>query len=269
LAPCAELPDARTTTCRGISCLGLPRVVLAALVMLALLPFRAFGQAAPPAPPPPTFQGSAQFSFLNTHGNASSQSLGTGGDLVWRPTPWEYKSKVDFAQNDADGVLNARSLSATFRASRPLRPRVSGYGQYDFLRDLFAGVEQRHVVEGGLSYLAVDHQPHRLELDTGLGYIHESRLDSTLNSASLSLGAAYQWTLSSTASVTYDPRFLIPFADTGAWKFDQKVSIAASLTKVFSIKVSHTVRYSARPPAGFKTTDTIMAVSLVAKLERP
>jgi hypothetical protein len=38
---------------------------------------------------------------------------------------------------------------------------------------------------------------------------------------------------------------------------------------VLSLKVSHTVRYSAEPPFGFDTTDTIMAVSLVAKVRRP
>jgi hypothetical protein len=32
---------------------------------------------------------------------------------------------------------------------------------------------------------------------------------------------------------------------------------------------SHTLRYSAAPPEGFEKTDTIMAVSLVAKVQRP
>ena len=30
----------------------------------------------------------AQVTFLDTSGNASSQSLGAGGTLVWRPDPW-------------------------------------------------------------------------------------------------------------------------------------------------------------------------------------
>jgi hypothetical protein len=35
------------------------------------------------------------------------------------------------------------------------------------------------------------------------------------------------------------------------------------------LKVSHILRYSAEPPVGFDKTDTIMAISLVAKVRRP
>jgi putative salt-induced outer membrane protein len=244
------------------------------LVVLAVLlgASPAFAQApAPAAPPepPPRLEASAQFTFLDTSGNSSSQSLGAGGDVVWRPDPWIYTAKAIFAQAEDDGVLSARSFAGLFRASRKLNERLSMYGQYDFLRDVFAGVEQRHIIEGGVSYLAVDSAPHRLRLDAGLGYLHEEHPDDDLDSATLSLGAGYRLEISPTSEFTYEPRYLLPFADTGDWKFDQDVALKVGLNSFLSLKVSHTLRYAAEPPEGFDKTDRILAVSIVAKVKRP
>jgi putative salt-induced outer membrane protein YdiY len=242
------------------------------LIFLSLLVHAQLASAQTPAPPPeppPRLDASAQFTFLDTRGNSDTQSLGAGTDIVWRPDPWTYTAKALFAQSESEDELTARSLAALFRAARSLNPRVSIYGQYDFLRDVFAGVEQRHVVEGGLSYLAVDKEPHRLRFDAGLGYLYERRPDDHLDSVTLSLGAGYRWAISPTSELTYDPRYLLTLARAGAWKFDQKIALAVALNSIFSLKVSHTLRYSAEPPEGFDTTDTIMAVSFVAKVKRP
>jgi|GEM_PF-2872635 len=229
---------------------------------------QAAAATAAPSQPPPRFEASAQFTFLETGGNASAQSLGAGGDFAWRPDPWEYTGKLIFAQNESDDELNARSVAGLFRAARKIDERWAVFGQYDFLRDVFAGVEQRHVAEGGLSYLAVNAQPHRLRLDAALGYLHERRPDDTFDSATLSLGAAYRLAISTASEFTYDPRFLLTLADAGAWKFDQTAALAMALNSFLSVKLSHTLRYSAEPPAGFDSTDTITAVSLVAKVRR-
>ena len=81
----------------------------------------------------------------------------------------------DNAQNESDDELNARSVAGLFRAARKIDERLAVFGQYDFLRDVFAGVEQRHVVEGGLSYLAVNVQPHRLRLDATAEFLRNPK----------------------------------------------------------------------------------------------
>jgi putative salt-induced outer membrane protein len=247
--------------------------VLAALALVLIHGQLAFGQApaaqAPPPEPPPRVEATAQFGFLDTRGNTSTQSIGAGGEFAWRPDPWTYSGKLTFAQAESEDQLTARSFAALFRAARALNPRLSVYGQYDFLRDVFAGVEQRHVIEGGIAYLAVDAEPHRLRFDAGLGYLHEEGPDENLNTATLTFAAPYRFTISPTSQFAYVPRLLLPLSDTGAWKFDQDISLTVAINTLLSLKVSHTLRYSADPPQGFEKTDTIMAVSLVAKIKRP
>jgi putative salt-induced outer membrane protein YdiY len=227
-------------------------------------------QPAPPEPPP-RFEGTAQFAFVATRGNAPAQSLGAGGEFAWRPDPWVHAGKFVFAQNESEDELKARSFAALFRTARKYSERTALYAQYDFLRDVFAGVEQRHVIEGGVSYLAIDRAPQQLRLDAGLGYLYEHRPepDDHFDSATLSLGAGYKLDLSSTSQLTYGPRFLLTLADIDAWRFDQDAALSLAINTLLSLKVSHTLRYSAEPPEGFETTDTIMAVSLVAKMKRP
>jgi putative salt-induced outer membrane protein YdiY len=229
----------------------------------------ALGQT-PPAPqePPPRVEASAQFALLDTSGNTSAQSLGAGGDWTWRPDPWQHAAKATFAQSEADDILNARSFAALYRTSRAMTQYLSIYGQYDFLHDVFAGVDQRHVIEGGVSYLAVEYAPHTLRVDVGLGYLNEQGPDRSLNSSTLSAGVAYKLAISQTSEFTYEPRFVLPIGETGAWKFGQDTSLVVAINSMFSLKLTHTVRYSAAPPAGFKTTDTILGVSFVAKVRR-
>ena len=247
----------------------MPVLVRLAVVLVLAYPSGVLAQPPAPPEPPPRLEASSQFAFLDTRGNASSQSLGAGGELIWRPDPWTYTAKAIFAQTESDGELSARSMASLFRAARSINPRLSAYGQYDYLRDVFAGVQQRHVTEGGLSYLPVLGPPHRLRLDAGLGYLYEDRPDSHFDSASLSLGAGYKLTISPTSELTYDPRFLLTLADADAWRFDQLAALTVAMNSLLSLKLAHTVRYSAEPPAGFETTDTIMSISLVAKVRRP
>ena len=93
--------------------------------------------------------------------------------------------------------------------------------------------------------------------------------DAHFDSITLSLAAAYRFAISETSEFTYEPRFLLPVADVSGWKFDQNAALTAALNSIFSLKLAHTIRYSAEPPIGFDTTDTIMSVSLVAKVRRP
>jgi len=243
---------------------------LAFIVPLLVHSALALAQApATPPEPPPRLEGSAQFSFVDTSGNTSTRTLGAGGDLTVRPDPWIYKAKTLFAQSVDDGDLTARSLSALFRASRMLNPRWALYGQYDFLHDAFAGVDGRHVVEGGASFLAVDKAPHRLRFDMGVGYLHEARPDETLNSTTLSAGLGYRLAISATSEFTYEPRFLLPLNDTGAWKFDHDVALAVAMNSILSLKIAQTLHYAADPARGFEPTDSILTFSLVAKVRRP
>ena len=83
---------------------------------------RAFAQApaAPAAPPepPPRLEASGQFSFLDTRGNADTQSLGAGGEMAYRPAPMTYRARIAFAQTERLMETSARDRSPDSSARR-------------------------------------------------------------------------------------------------------------------------------------------------------
>jgi len=224
----------------------------------------------PPNEPPPRLEATAQAAFLATTGNASTSTLGLGGEIIARPAPWMYRAKFAFAETSDHDELKARSTVALLRADRILAPRLSVFGQYDYLRDIFAAIEDRQTVQGGLAFRVVDTAPHRLVLDAGVGYEHEGRLNAAdSNSAVAESGLAYRWAISPTSELVEEFRASLPFAYTARWKIDQSIALTAAINNLFSLKVSNTVRFVNEPVPGFESTDTISTVALVMKLRRP
>jgi putative salt-induced outer membrane protein YdiY len=53
------------------------------------------------------------------------------------------------------------------------------------------------------------------------------------------------------------------------WAQQPAAALNVALNLILSLKLSHILHYSAEPPIGFDSTDSITAVSLVAKILGP
>ncbi|MBP1606755.1 MAG: putative salt-induced outer membrane protein YdiY [Acidobacteria bacterium] len=221
---------------------------------------------APPPPPPPRFEGNAEVSFVSTTGNTETSSFGIGGNVIYRPDLWVFRWGAGFVRNETDEVVSAESLAFLFRADRTFTDRLTGFGEYDYYRNEFSGIEQRHTLSGGLSYLLLGDDRQKLRADAGLGYTNEQRTTGDDISTALALtGVSYTLKISETAEFTDDLRFDWLFDSADNWRFGNIAAITAKLTDLFSLKLSNTWRYANLPPPGFEATDTITSVALVAK----
>lgn len=246
----------------AVVAVGLPVVAMAQAPAPAALP----PVKAPADAPPPFREGAIDFSFIAATGNSDSQTLGLNGDLILRPEGWEIRNRAGFLRARTDDELTAAAFFYTFRAARKVTPRLSIYGQYDYLRDTFAGIEYRNVVTGGIDYLLVDRAPHRLSVFAGFGYLNEQRtVGEDIATAVLDAGWAYKLKFSESAEFTDDFRYDQSLSDGNDWRLGHTAAVAAKLTTLFSLKVSHNIRFVNDPPPGFEKTDTITAVALVAK----
>jgi putative salt-induced outer membrane protein len=240
-------------------------VTFVALIAFSLLPRVALAQTTPP-PPPPEREGSAEFAFVGTTGNSSTQTIGLGGEFIYRPAPWESKIKVSYVRNEAEDQLRAQAFVLTLRAQRPIQPRLAGYGQYGYQRDRFAGILNRNAAEVGLAYTLLQETPHKLIVDAGLGYANEERLlGNNLSTATLGGGALYTLKISDTSELTEDGHLVFSLAQGSDWRYANAVALTAKISTKLSLKLSNTIRYLNAPVVGFKNTDAVTAVALVAK----
>ncbi len=235
-----------------------------AIGVLSGLPAQARAQA--PAAPPPVREGSAEFAFVGTTGNSSTQTIGLGGEFIYRPSPWETRIKAAYVRNEVEDEVRAQAIVLTARVQRRIKPRLSGFGQYGYQRDRFAGITARNTVETGLAYAWIETAPNTLIVDGGVGYANERRLTGdNLSTAIAGAGGIYTLRLSATSALTEDGHFVFSLSESDDWRYQNVVALTASLTTLLSLKVSNTIRYVHQPVFGFEETDVLTAIALVAK----
>ena len=248
-------------------------VFVLALLSSLTLPAAAAAQAQapqPPPPPPPRLEGTAELAFVGTTGNASTNTLSVGGELIGRPTRWVLITRANMIRHESEDLLTAESLLFGFRAERFITNRLSAFVEYAFFQDEFAGVDSRNAVTGGLAFKIFEDAVHSLVADAGLGYLNEQRLaGDDVSTATYGGGARYQWKISPTATLDEELRLTGTFDLAEDWRLVQRVSVTARITEILALKVSNAVRYVHTPPIGFRTTDTTTSVALVAKFRRP
>lgn len=242
---------------------------------LATLPPVSFGPLPPPAlvytvkttPQKQMFSGKAELSFVNTTGNAETQTIGTATGFKFRPGVWLVESESQFVRTTAEDQLQAESYGSVLRAARKVYRSVDAYSQARYARNTFSGLRRQIGVDVGFSArLLPENLPHRLKAELALGYLNEDRLKDDDRSLASGTGALrYAWTFSERNELTQDTYFTMDLGHAADFRLQHAASIAAGLNSVLSLKFSHTLIYMHQPVPGFRQTDTIGSASLVAR----
>lgn len=225
------------------------------------------GAAQPAAPPPPpVVEGSAELSYVGTSGNSETQTLGAGTTLTLRPGAWTITNKASLVRNEDRGQVRAQSTLIETQVGRHLAPTLSLVVRHGYSRDRFAGINHRNTADVGLSLEAVATGRQTLTLDAGVGYASERRRSgANLSSAIATTGVAYKLTVSSTATFENTAQAVFSLEEGRDRRVTNVASLSARLNAILSMKVTHTTRWVKSPVPGFRKTDTITGVALVAK----
>lgn len=216
--------------------------------------------------PPPLVEGTAELSLVNTGGNADTQTLGMAGGLIWRPDGWTTDARVSFVRTAAESVETARSFIAGVRQSRAINARLDAFGRFEYRMNEFAGIDGRITLDGGLAYKLLDRGAHRIGVDAGIGYSREDRVSAaTVSSAIANLGGVYRWRLSGSTTLAESALFTAVLDDGDDWRFGNSLALTTTVSRVFSVKLSHELKFVNQPVAGFEKTDTILSAALVAR----
>lgn len=214
----------------------------------------------------PLWEGEAGLSFISTTGNTSTRTLGATLQLEHRPEAWELVGEGAFVRTRSEGELNSQSLALLLRASRAISERLQGYGEVDYLKNRFAGIDHRISPEAGAALQMLEGDIHSLKVLGAMGFIREVRLGEDSRSfASANGGLRYRWRMTSTTEVTDEAGFTANLQEGDDWRIANRAAVSVAISTMFSLRVSHTLEYLNQPVPGFQTTDTRMAVALVAR----
>ncbi len=224
--------------------------------------------ARPPdvAPEKPAFEGTAEVSALVTNGNTDNQTTGLSFDLAWRPNPWLANLKSKYLTTISQETLTQESFEIAGRAGRKLTEKSDTFVEHTYLKNQFAGTDNRMISSLGAGYFWIQSDLQTLRTEAALGYTHEDRTDQTkLGFMSGLAGLIYKYKLSPTADISHETKYLPNFQNGDDWRLTTETSLSAAISSMFSSKVAWKYEHVNDPPAGKIRGDTTTTVSLLAK----
>lgn len=222
---------------------------------------------APPAPPKktPLVRGKGELSYVSTGGTATTQTIGTGAELIVTPGSWRFETRASYLRTRTDGTVRARRLTGQLRAARKIGDRAEVFARGNYLRNTFAGIDNSVDGAAGLTAILVDGQPQRLSIDSGFGYIGEDRTRGPGRYlGTFDVGVRHQWEFSKRNRISNDATLKTDVERSSDWRVTHVAALQAALNAVIALKLSHEVNYRNEPVPGFTRADTVAAAALVA-----
>jgi putative salt-induced outer membrane protein YdiY len=218
--------------------------------------------------PPPTWDVSSELSMVATSGNTSTRALGLGGDVTHRNERRTSAASIAFFTNDVDGVTEAQSVAARIRHGIQIRERLQMFGEGSYGRDRFAGLEDRVVVTGGVSFASSLSGSHAITADGGFGFTSEDRLDGRLRFATGTGAIRYRWQMKPVADLVHDIRLNADLQSAANWHGTTATALTVTVTRVVSVRFSQAFEYRNAPVEGFGRTDARVTAGLVLSVRR-
>jgi len=239
--------------------------IVARARLLAAPPGPPRGTPGTTRPPPPLVRGTAELSYVSTGGTSSTQTIGSGGELLLAPGPWRLESRTTYLRTSTNREVRARRLTGQVRAARTIGDRAELFARANYLRNTFAGIDNSVDGAAGVTAILIQSLPQRLSLDSGFGYIGEDRTRGPGRYIStLDLGLRHQWEFSRRNRVTNDAQVKTDVDRTSDWRVTHVAALQAELNALLSLKLSHEVNYRNEPVPGFSRSDTVASAAIVA-----
>ncbi|MGE5361866.1 MAG: DUF481 domain-containing protein [Bacteroidales bacterium] len=212
--------------------------------------------------------GRASLSFVATAGNASSQTIGTAGDIAYRNNGWATAVRASFVSAKTEKGTT-QSVGVDLREARNRPSQAELYGHVSALRDEFAGINERYGVDFGVGYPILIRKRQSFRFDAGLGYTREIRVTGASPAFPTAVGSSiYTWIISPSSSLTNEFRPTLNLRHISDWRFTNQFSVTIALSRRLAVKLSDKLNYLNRPVIGFNRVDTVVSVALVAQFER-
>ena len=241
--------------------------LLAALTFLAPVAFaQDVATTAAPVAAPAEFEGTAEVSSLITNGNTKNQTTGLAFDVTYRPSPWLVNLKSKYLTTVSQEILTQEQFEVAGRGGRSLSQQLDIFAEHTYLKNGFAGVDNRLITSGGLGYVWVRSDLQTFRTEAALGYTHEDRTDQTeLAFMSGLVGVIYKIKIGATSDISHETKYQPNFKNGEDWRLVTETALSAAISSMLSSKIAWKYEHVNLPPAGKIRGDTTTTVSLLAK----
>lgn len=216
--------------------------------------------------PPKPSEFSLGLAWVQSNGNSNTS---TGGvDFLYKGTfgAWGLEGAASLLRSEQDDELTAERYGAGLRGTYALSERWKAFAGAAWLKDQFAGLDSRLVLDGGVQYALLTGPDHTLDLVGGLSWTSdEPVIGESTSSFGAVAGVDYAWIISQSAKLTDRFRFYPSFEESDDWRVVNEFAVEAAIVSNLALKVAYLFRYDNEPVPGFVKTDSTVSTSLVMK----
>jgi putative salt-induced outer membrane protein len=235
-----------------------------------------------------------ELSYVVTDGNTQVTNFSAKNTLTYNATEndkiiWKiaslygraevtsFKSGTTKEITKTTTIVNQDSTDLKYEHS--FQNNASAYISCGYLKDRFAGIEQRTYEGVGIGYTFLNTEKTILKAEAGLLYVNEDYTCSVHTVAKLSGQpiddtdylsgrgyGEYEYKFNEKSRFKQTLEYLYDFDESENWNGISETSIISSLSSIFSLKTSYTIKYDNLPVAGLEKRDTILGVTLLINL---
>jgi putative salt-induced outer membrane protein YdiY len=189
--------------------------------------------------------------------------------LNHRTNGWTSALKSSFVSTSTQKG-RAQSLSVDLREAHSKGPgRVETYAHLAFLRDEFAGINQRYAADAGLGFPLIRTKQQAFKFDFGLGYTRELRFSGSVPAFPTAVvSSVYTWAISPTSSLSNETRGTSNLRHGSDWRLANSLSVSVGLSRLLALKLSDKLSYLNSPVTGYVRTDTVLSAALVLQFAK-
>lgn len=220
------------------------------------------------APPQPlAHEFSTNLSFVNTTGNTAVTTTGVDERLILRPGwRWTHTQTFGAVYGKNAGNVNAESYRAGWKTEMAFTPRFGSYGQFDFNRNRFSGIDAQYMYSLGLSAQVLFAPNDQISVEGGMARITQRNVGgSQKDFFSARTAGLYHHSFNATATFDEVVELLPNLKDGQDLRINSTSALVSRITGHFGLKVTYAVRYDHEPQPGFKSTDAIFTTGLQVK----
>lgn len=220
------------------------------------------------AAPEPLWAVKLALSYVATTGNSETTTLGSAFEAIRRPDPWGFELTASYDRAEDSGVVESERAFGGVRARRALSERWELFGEATGESDEFAGIDLRVVLTAGGTFHALLGPTHLLDLDLGLSWTDEDRVEpaADVDFAGALAGLDYAWKISDRAGFGQRLAWFPNFDRSSDWRLESATTLEAAINDRLALQLAYEVRYSNEPVGGRDDTDTTTRMSLVLNL---
>ena len=195
--------------------------------------------------------------------------------VIWKLASLYGRAEINSGTTQEKTITVANQDSTDLRYEHGFQNKASAYISCGYLKDRFAGIEQRTYEGVGIGYTFLNTEKTILKAEAGLLYVNEDytdsahRADPALDDTDYLNGRGYgeyEYMFNEKSRFKQTLEYLYDFDESENWNGTSETSIISSLSSIFSLKTSYTIKYDNLPVAGLEKRDTILGVTLLINL---